>query len=62
MIMIILLFNMALFASLKELDHSSVEGDVSSATSTLFICLAPAERCIVQVLIPRETSSSFWKY
>ncbi|KAL7860368.1 hypothetical protein AOLI_G00167170 [Acnodon oligacanthus] len=34
----------------KELDLSSVEGDISSATSTLFVCLAPAE--------PRPAGSS----
>ncbi|KAK3520481.1 hypothetical protein QTP70_024105 [Hemibagrus guttatus] len=46
----------------QGLDHSSVEGDISSATSTLFLCLASAEPCIVQGLIPREISSGFWKY
>ncbi|KAK2829355.1 hypothetical protein Q7C36_017345 [Tachysurus vachellii] len=28
----------------------------------LFLCLASADPCIVQGLIPREISSSFWKY
>lgn len=53
---------MALFASLKELDHSSVDGDISSATSTLFLCLAPAESRVAQGSIPREISSGFWRY
>ncbi|KAL6477024.1 hypothetical protein MHYP_G00155230 [Metynnis hypsauchen] len=51
-----------IFFKTKELDLSSVEGDISSATSTLFLCLAPADPRPAGSLIPHNVLTHRRKY
>ncbi|KAL7850632.1 hypothetical protein SRHO_G00199810 [Serrasalmus rhombeus] len=51
-----------IFFKTKELDLSFVEGDISSATSTLFLCLAPADPHPAGSLTPHNVLTHRRKY